>query len=182
MKKAKYLFLLLVMLFIPVITNVFADDVEVTEETTKEKINFYLFRGEGCPHCAEAEEWLDTLAEDEEFSNYYNLVDYEVWYDEENEELMEKVGKKLNTDVSGVPFIVIGEHYFSGFASSMVDEIKEAIVEEYNNENYVDIVREVLDENLSSANEKKNIVIPVIIVSAVALISVIGLVFFTKEK
>lgn len=178
MNKAKYLVVLLIMLFIPLTSSiVLADKAE-----TKEKINFYLFRGEGCPHCQEAEEWLDTLKEDEEYKEYFNVVDYEVWYDEDNKKLMEKVGSKLKTEVNGVPFIVIGKKYFSGFSSSMVDEIKKAIVDEYNNSDYVDVVKQIIDKEKASEGEKKNIIIPIVVVAAIALLSVIGLVFFTKEK
>ena len=37
------------------------------------KINVYIFRGEGCPHCEEALEFFDSLEKDEEYSKYYNM-------------------------------------------------------------------------------------------------------------
>lgn len=173
MKKISFLIVAAIMLLIPFAVR--ADE--------KEKINVYLFRGEGCPHCEEALEWFDnTLSKDEEYSKYYELVQYEVWYDEDNAKLMENVAKALDTEANGVPFIVIGEKHFSGFsASQSPDQIKEAIKSAYDNKDYVDMVESV--KNGKTVEKKEdNQLLPIIIVSAAAIVIVIGLVFFTKEK
>ncbi len=176
MKKTKIIILALVFAFAFLIgqTNCYA----------KSKVNVYLFRGEGCPHCEEAIEWFDdTLSKDEEYSKYYDLVKYEVWYDQDNAELMDKVAKELGTEASGVPFIVIGDKYFSGFsATSSPEKIKEAIKEQYDNKDYQDVVEAV---KKGSSIEKKNdnsSILPIIIASVVAIVTVLALVFFTKEK
>ena len=179
MKKIAKLFVLALVLFIPFMVGVHADEKK-TEE--KSKINVYLFRGEGCPHCAEAEEWFDELAKDEEYSKYYKLVDYEVWYDEKNSEFMNEVAKALNTEANGVPFIVIGEKYFSGYSSTMNDEIKSAIKDAYNNKDYKDIVKATEKGEKAAEKKEKSPFIAIIIVSAIAIITVVALVFFTKEK
>ena len=180
MKKLKTLLVLALVLFIPFMVNVKAE--EKTEE--KSKINVYLFRGEGCPHCAEAEEWFDSLKDDEEFSKYYTLVDYEVWYDEKNSDLMNKVAEKLDTTADGVPFIVVGKKYFSGFAESMEEELKSTIKEAYESEDYVDVVSGVEKGTYKTTTEKKesSALVPIIIVSVVAVATVVLLIFFTKEK
>ena len=39
---------------------------EVSEETTgddSKEVNVYFFRGQGCSHCAEAEEWFKSIEE-----------------------------------------------------------------------------------------------------------------------
>jgi hypothetical protein len=96
---------------------------------------------------------------------------------------MDKVAKELGTEASGVPFIVIGDKYFSGFsATSSPEKIKEAIKEQYDNKDYQDVVEAV---KKGSSIEKKNdnsSVLPIIIASAVAIVKVLALVFFTKEK
>ena len=156
MKKISFLIVAAIMLLVP-----FA--VRADEKT---KVNVYLFRGEGCPHCEEAIEWFDnTLSKDEEYSK-----------------LMENVAKALDTEANGVPFIVIGEKHFSGFsASQSPDQIKEAIKSEYDNKDYVDMVESV--KNGTTVEKKEdNQLLPIIIVSAAAIVIVIGLVFFTKEK
>lgn len=179
MKKFRLLLVLALVLFIPFMVNVQADE---TKE--KEKINVYFFRGEGCPHCAEAEEWFDTLKDDEEYSKYYNLVDYEVWYDKDNSKLMDEVAKKLGTEASGVPFMVIGEKYYSGFAETMVEDIKTTIKEAYESEDYVDVVKSIKEGTYKTKKEEKesSTLIPIVIVSVIAIITVIALIFFTKEK
>lgn len=149
----------------------------------KSKVNVYVFRGEGCPHCEEAIEWFDnTLSNDEEYSKYYKLVKYEVWYDETNNELMKSVAKELGTEASGVPFIVVGEKYFSGFSStSSPEQIKKAIKDAYENEDYQDVVAAV-KKGISIKKDDNTSILPIIVVSAIAIVVVLALVFFTKEK
>ena len=76
------------------------------------EVNVYFFWGEGCPHCAQEKPFLDTLE-----SRYPNITvnSYEIYYNKENRDLLIEVGKKLNTDVSGVPFTVVGDKYFVGW-------------------------------------------------------------------
>ena len=171
MKKISLLLVIALLLFIPVFTTVKAD-------TEKQKITVYLFRGDGCPHCAEVEEFFDELSKDEEYSKYYVLKDYEVWYDEDNNNLMAEVAKKLDTEASGVPFIVIGKKYYSGYSAAMSDAIKETIKEAYESSDYEDVVK----GNAVVKKEESNKVIPIVIVSVIAVGTVIGLVFLTKEK
>lgn len=106
-----------------------------------EPINVYLFWGDGCPHCEHAKEFFDEL--EKEYDNYYEFVQYEVWYNEENKTLYEKVKKELNDNGTGVPFIVIGDKYFRGYSSSIDEDIKNTILEKYEDENYVDVVEKV---------------------------------------
>ena len=175
MKRLKFLLVLALVLFVPFMVNINAAEA-------KDKINVYLFRGEGCPHCAEAEEFFDELSKDEEFKEYYTLVDYEVWNNKENAEFMDKVATELSTNASGVPFIVIGDKFYSGYASSMSNQIKDTIKEQYNNKDYVDTIEKVKKAEQEKDEKASNAVIPIVIVSAAALIIIVAMVFFTKEK
>ena len=96
-----------------------AKEEEKTEEKTK--VNVYIFRGEGCSHCAEALEWFDSI--EDEYGEYYNLVKYETWYDEDNAKLMQEVAEKRGETAEGVPYIIIGDKSWNGFDSSYKDEI-----------------------------------------------------------
>jgi len=79
---------------------------------TNEKVNVYFFYGEGCPHCAKEKPFLKELEEDyPEIEVKY----YEVWGNKENLDLMTDFAEKLDADVRGVPFTVIGEQYFIGW-------------------------------------------------------------------
>ena len=177
MKKIRLLLVLALVLFIPVMATVKADE--------KSKITIYFFRGEGCPHCAEAEEFFGELSKDEEYGKIFEIKDYEVWYDEDNAAFMEKVAGALDTEVSGVPFIVIGDKYFSGYASSMDDQLKETIKDAYEGEEYTDVVGNLENGTTTEKDDKKedsNPLVPIIIVSVIAIGTIVGLVFLTKEK
>lgn len=174
MKKLSVLLVLALVLFIPFMTNVNAEKSKI--------INVYLFRGEGCPHCAEAEEFFDSLKEDEEYKDLFQVVDYEVWYDKDNASFMEKVAKKLKTQASGVPFIIIGDKYYSGYASSMSEEIKTTIKKAYESDEYKDVVLSLKNSEEEKKSKESNNIIPIVIVSVVALAVVVAMIFFTKEK
>jgi len=89
----------------------------------------HFFWASGCPHCAKEKLFLETLKEE-----YPQLVikDYEVTSDRKNLFLLQEFGKKLEADVSGVPFTVIGQKHFTGFLSAETtgEEITEAVREE----------------------------------------------------
>ena len=107
-----------------------ATNTEQTEQATSsdesKEVKIYFFRGEGCPHCQEAEEWFKSI--EEEYGSYFEVVDYEVWNDEDNNALMEKVAKARGEKAEGVPYIIIGDKSWSGFTESyekeMIDQIK----------------------------------------------------------
>jgi len=73
-----------------------------------------FFWGQGCSHCAQEEIFLGQLQTD-----YPDLVinRYEI-HDPVNNQSLKEIGKKLKADISGVPFTVIGDKYFSGFLSN----------------------------------------------------------------
>ena len=122
--------LLIAMVFGFGLTKVSADDV-ATETLSNAKVKVYFFRGEGCSHCAEAEQWFSSIQETE--GQYFEIVDYEVWYDENNKELMTKIAKFFNEEdqVTGVPYIIVGDQTFKGFNESYEIQILEEIHSEY---------------------------------------------------
>ena len=163
----KYITLLLLLLLMPTIVFAKTSYTKGTlEEALKEeeieydlgdytesedKINIYLFRGDGCPHCQEFLEYVaNTLVKDE--GDKFNLVSFEVWNDKDNSNLMQKVAKKLGKEASGVPFIVIGDKSFSGYSESMNEDIVNAIHEAYDAEEKYDILN---DLDVETTKEKK---------------------------
>ena len=137
MKKLKYLIILLIAaLIIP-----FTVYAEGEENTESKEVNVYLFRGEGCPHCQEAEEWFKSI--EEEYGSYFKVVDYETWYNSENAELMQKVASARNEEVGGVPYIIIGNQSWNGFTESYESEMIEKIKSEFetNVEDRYDIIK-----------------------------------------
>lgn len=152
MKKIKYLVILLIaILIIPF--GVFAEGEEETntEENTEEKteekkeVPLYFFRGEGCSHCAEAEEWFKSI--EEEYGSYFEIKDYETWYNEENQALMERVAEARGESADGVPYIIIGDKSWNGFAEDYKEEIISEIknVYEQNESDRYDIMKYLPD-------------------------------------
>lgn len=129
MRKVKFLLIaLLALLIIPF--SVFAEEENNNSEAEEDnRISVYLFRGEGCPHCAEAEEFFESI--EEEYSQYFKVVDYETWKNTDNALLMEKVAEARGEEVGGVPYIIIGNKSWNGYSSEFDDEIKEAIKAEF---------------------------------------------------
>ena len=133
-KKIRSLFLFLGILFFPIFVH--ADDND---------IRLYLFHGDGCPHCAEELKFLDTIQD-----NYPNLeiVKYEVWYNDENAELLKKVEDAFDIKKSGVPTTVIGDTVIMGFSSNTEAKIERAI-QFYHNHTYHDVVSKIMDGTLT---------------------------------
>ena len=81
----------------------------------KEKVEIKVFWSYGCTHCSREREFLEKLAIKD---NNIVITEYEVSRDMENLLLLRDYGEKFSTDISGVPFTVIGEiDYLSGFRS-----------------------------------------------------------------
>lgn len=97
-------------------------------------INIYLFWGDGCHVCTSLKEFFNNL--DSDYNKHFNLVQYEVWNNEENSELMHKVGDLLNQTYYAVPFLVVGDEVIVGFSESKEEYILDKIIEEYNNDRY----------------------------------------------
>lgn len=193
----KYITLLLLVLLMP--TFVFAEPA-YTSQTLKEalesekieadlgdysesdeKVNIYLFRGDGCPHC---QEFLEYVANDlvKEMGDKFNVVSYEVWNDKNNAELMESISKKLEDDASGVPYIVIGDKSFSGYAESMNDEIKEAINTLYDSEEKYDVFTQLEIDPSAEKPAKKTDNTSIIVLTIMASITIIALVVASIKK
>lgn len=187
----KIMAILLVLLLMP--TIVFAKEPESMslEDALKEeeieydlgdyqesdqKANIYLFRGKGCSHCYE---FLEYVSKDliKESGEYFNLVTYEVWNNEDNKELMDKVAEYLGEEAGGVPFIVIGDKVFAGYAESMNDEMKEAIKKLYDSEDRYDVIKKLeTDPSVKDKKKSKNdstMTVVFILFASVALVVLI---------
>ena len=132
MKKFKLLglFLLLIIIF-PF--NVKADNI----------INIHLFYGDGCPHCAEEEEFLNDYLKEEKNAK---LIKYEVWHDKDNQKKFTTVQDKLDNHSNGVPYLIIGDKVLVGYIEGTTDVRIKKYVEEYKtSDKYVDKVTYILE-------------------------------------
>lgn len=182
MKKIK-LFLAIIMCLFAMPLAVLADEgsddnVEVTSGETDvqeedNRVKIYFFRGEGCPHCADAEEFFNSI--EEEYGQYYKILDYETWYNSDNAALLQKVGEARNEEISGVPYILIGDKSWSGYDDSFADDIKDTIKSEYEKAvadrydiaNYVDFTNAVASVT-EAAKKSNDAMVLIIILLAVA--------------
>lgn len=136
MKKLSYLVVLLIALFV-IPFGVLAD--EATEDTATEdtaevskEVPIYFFRGDGCSYCAAAEAWFKEIESD--YGTKFEIKDYETWYNQDNADLMQKVAEARKETADGVPYIIIGDQSWNGFADEYKDEILSKIETVYEQE------------------------------------------------
>ena len=129
MKKVFSFVLICFLLFLPIKVFAYQND----------KITLYLFHGDGCPHCAEEIKYLKKI--EKKYDNF-KIVKYEVWYNEENAELLKKVNETFSIEKVGVPTNIIGSTVISGFGDSTGSKIERAI-EFYKDNEYEDIVNKI---------------------------------------
>ncbi|MBR4672722.1 MAG: hypothetical protein IKO78_05960 [Bacilli bacterium] len=151
-KKIAFLFLLLVLLW-PISTNALSDKYEdklselVGIEKEKEKVHIYFFHGDGCPHCADEEEFLELLKE--RYDGKYTIYSYETWNSSKNKKLMLEAKKIMGDQENvSVPYLVIGNESFIGYSDSTGEKIELTL------KNYLEIIS---DEEYLVNKNKENI-------------------------
>ena len=87
-------------------------------------VTIYFFWGDGCPHCAEEEIFLEELKKD---YPQITVLDYEVWYDKDNQEILKKAADVMGFEPKGVPVTIIGEKVWIGFREQYKAEITDAV-------------------------------------------------------
>jgi thiol-disulfide isomerase/thioredoxin len=91
-----------------------AEDVVVT-----------FFWGDGCPHCAAEEPFLEDLARRHDG---VRIEAFEVWGNAANRQRMAAVAEELGFDPTGVPVTVVGQDYWIGYSDQVAAEIEAAVV------------------------------------------------------
>lgn len=113
-------------------TSASTTNIKLDNITKKDgKVNIYLFWGDGCPHCKEEKLFLKSI--ENEYGNLFNVYDFEVWHNEENEKIMKEFGKAMNDNLTGVPYTIIGKESIKGFNDSKKEQILDAIINESKN-------------------------------------------------
>ncbi len=90
-------------------------------------VNAYLFHGDGCPHCAQEQDFMHNDLK----LRYPNLEikEYEIYKNRQNGVFLQKIGKELDINVPGVPFLVIGDKSFVGYMDGLTSKEIESQVE-----------------------------------------------------
>ena len=126
----------------------------------EDNIRLYLFYGDGCPHCAEEEKYLESI---EDKYDYLEIVKLEVWYDDSNASFLDEVLKSFDKNYRGVPVNIIGNTIISGYGQNTGQKIERAI-KFYHENKYIDQVErikngtfnkdELVDDDFNKDEEK----------------------------
>lgn len=181
MKTLKKLFTLLLAITMLLPLTVRAENEQT--ETKKEPVKIYMFRGETCKFCEAALEWFDSIKE--EYGDYFELITYEVWHNQENNDLMQEVSSYFGDNATGVPYIILGEYtYPNGFAAdtklsdssdeTMGDQLIARMKEIYNSDERFDVMKEL--------NNKKDYSLVVGIVSGVIIIGIVAVAIISRKQ
>lgn len=117
-----------------------------------DQITIYFFRGKGCGFSAQFLTYLGSLVN--EYGKYFNVEAYEVWYNADNSNLLYEVADFLGKEVTGVPFVVIGDQVFDGYLPEYNDAIREQIMAVYNSEDRYDVMEEMKEAKKQEENSK----------------------------
>lgn len=124
------------------VSIVLASFMFIPSVLAKEKVQVYMFKGDGCPHCEDALKFFNSLTEADK--EKFELHEYEVWHDEKNKALMEKVSESLGESVSSVPYIIIGEKTFRGFDEEIGEDILDYVNSMYESGELIDKVKDIV--------------------------------------
>lgn len=124
-------------------------------QAQKKEVDLYFFYGQGCPHCAKEEIFLDQL---ESQNQNLNIHRYEVWYDRDNANLLKRVIDELKISVGGVPATIVGRGSIIGYFddASTGREIKELI----DNNREGDIVGRIIEGEKAPPPAQKEASLP----------------------
>ena len=134
----------------------------IAAQNEKNNLTIYFFYGDGCPHCAAAEPFLEGL-----LLKYpeLSIKSFETWHNQSNADLFIAMSAACGSKVVGVPTIFIGHKPIIGFDSAegigkdIEEEIKKCI-----STGCVDLMENV-GENLTacpSEEEEKIVNLPII--------------------
>ena len=138
---------------------------------TDDQAIIYLFRGQGCGFCRKFITFLNSISK--EYGKYFKVISFEVWYDENNAALMGKMPTVTNVEARGVPYIIIGDKVFDGYAETYDEQIKSKIMEQYKDNSYDVFEKLAKEENKFKGFSNTAIVIINLVLISVATICII---------
>ena len=148
------------------------------------EVNVYFFYGQGCPHCAHEEVFLDEL---EVKYPTINIERYEVYQNDENRELFHECSALAGASIQGVPTTFIDAKPHIGFSNSIGEDI-ESEIERCLIENCTDILTleedsQVCDTNLQDYQKEETVgQIMLWVLGLIIILIVLNQVIFKKNK
>ncbi len=90
----------------------------------EEGVTLYFFWSQGCPYCSKEKPFLENLQD--KFPSL-KVVDKEISHDQENVELLQKMGKAYGREIRGVPTTFVGDQVWVGYNEKIGDKIEEGV-------------------------------------------------------
>ena len=87
-------------------------------------VDLVLFYGRGCPHCAAMRAYLQTI---QPKYPQLHVREYEVYFNDNNAQLFERMAGAYGFKIEGVPTAFLGSRVFSGYADDMQPALEQAI-------------------------------------------------------
>jgi glutaredoxin len=128
------------------LTTIFLSLSAVVQVQATSSVTAYLFYGNGCPHCAKERDFLKKL--DEKYPQL-EVKEYEIYYNQKNNALLQKVATELKTEVGGVPFLVIGDKSYIGFAEGITSQEVESRIKECSDSACADSVASIVGQQVN---------------------------------
>lgn len=148
-------FLLVIALIILILFIIYKSSTpenENSNNTEDKTVTAYIFRRDNCPYCENAIEYFLSI---EELFPYLEIKAYEVSDYPANRNLMNAVSQELGIETrNSVPLIVIGSYSLRGFSINYRETLNNEIAEAYQDANYEDIVKKVIEENNLDVEEE----------------------------
>ena len=153
-------------------------------QESDDKINVYIFRGSTCGFCLKAVAYFTSILP--EYGQYFNLKTYEVWANSDNSDLLENVAAVLGDAVQGVPYIVIGDTAFPGYADTYNSDIEAKIKSEYESKDRYDVMQHLNDkkEDTRSASSTSNSTLlwVILVLQVVGISGLAGFMYSTNKE
>ena len=145
-KLLKIIFPVLILFIL--IQPILADNI-----TNNDNIKLYFFYGDGCPHCAKEEKFLQNLKTQ---IPQIELHNFEIYHNQDNADFLVMVGQELNLDVRGVPLLIVGDKTFIGFYNEKITGTQiRAEIENYLIHGCADVVAEIINNHQKKNGEAK---------------------------
>ena len=140
---------------IQVLTNGdFYSDTKLEDIKFNDKVNVYIFRGDGCPHCAALTKVIKEYVNEHPYD--YNVYEFEVWKNKDNAKMWLEVAEFVgNKDTSGVPYMLVGRSVSIGYADYNEESIKKVLANELAKKpsDREDVMKEFIQSKEKESNE-----------------------------
>ncbi len=112
-----------VLLSIAFLALLLTPTIALAQENSIETIEVYHFYGQGCPHCIKMSPFLDELEE----KYPVEIKKFEIYFNQENRELFDKVSQAYGEEIRGVPTLFLNDKMIVGYSKSLENNIEQEI-------------------------------------------------------